>query len=1069
MKAFLSRLHIGGSAKDKDRDPPPPIQKEKFPPLRQWPPPEQQRSPPSATTTTTYTAFKPLPEIIPSQLSSQFTTRPLPPIDEPVSSLSPKLPDPPSTSLSSDFPLPEFSRTFTSPAPDIEPPPQISRKGTNTSVNSNTTVSDAQKKVAFIQPTPTTPISPDSATPSADPTSSASATPPAPVKTTLTRFQATHAKEPRGSVATATTSTAASSSKTDIATRIGPKAASVRAASPYLQKAPDTGSLHSIRSPTPYSHMSSQTTGSRILAAQSWSEVTEEDLVSNIGSRERTRQEVLFEIISSEERYLHELIKMKETFIDPLLHPYSTNIRSATASPVPNVEYDFYRSDSPVESLECLPPIAARFMSPLPTSTSGASTKTASRQKEAPLIEAESIESEEEVEDQVGRGYPGRDASKHNHPQSPYRLTIRPLNKPVNAGAVPFPSKSHPSLPPTGKQNQLSSSTTSLGRQSTVVEKDKDRDRKYSQGPAEVPQKPGVLRKLKKSQTTPDSVLGSALPPHHLPEDFRICLEVIDGGVFDGHKKLSEALKKRYDDQFPLVRSLADVFVIHHLQSDIFRGYATYVLHLERALEQVDAALSNTSNKKPSKQDAGEWQRVCSVLQKLENVACDKGETGLAITLSKPFQRLLKYPLLFQNLLFHTDPSTFEYETTLQMVAEIEAIVRSIEDEKIQKEERDKTRDVFARIEGLDKVKQLALPKPSRVLVEERPYLPGPSTSQGNGNGSSSKPLSPPPVINGKGVKGKSSLKRLSDVLTSGSHGIGGKKELWHVVFNDVVLLCQRVGSTSLPLVASTNSRTNSLPELQGKAKYATTGRRNSHAKPRNLYKFIKIETWAIGDVVQPKEGVVAMDEVARSRAQALSSQPRIVPLPDDDEDNDDDDSDDSDKKSKMSFSYWGADKMTVVQRPILKTRMGANPRRGLAMASYQRVSSANAKFGTRLVSDSHSSVARPGSRRAMTASPAVRRPPPSSDEGPSYARSTATKPAWDQGTRTTTTGQSTAVSASLKSRTRNTSQTSAATRTTANASANAKGGLASPAPSTDSGVGLYGQIIANGPELSQT
>jgi hypothetical protein len=35
------------------------------------------------------------------------------------------------------------------------------------------------------------------------------------------------------------------------------------------------------------------------LAAQSWSEVTEEDLVSNLGSRERTRQEVLFEIISS--------------------------------------------------------------------------------------------------------------------------------------------------------------------------------------------------------------------------------------------------------------------------------------------------------------------------------------------------------------------------------------------------------------------------------------------------------------------------------------------------------------------------------------------------------------------------------------------------------------------------------------------------------------------------------------------------------------------------------------------------------------------------------------------------
>jgi hypothetical protein len=252
----------------------------------------------------------------------------------------------------------------------------------------------------------------------------------------------------------------------------------------------------------------------------------------------------------------------------------------------------------------------------------------------------------------------------------------------------------------------------------------------------------------------------------------------------------------------------------------------------------VDAALSNQSIKKPKKQDAAEWQKVCKVLQKLEENACEKGETGLAITLSKPFQRLLKYPLLFQNLLFHTDPSTFEYESTLQMVAEVENIVRSIEDEKIQKEERDKTRDVFARIDGLDKVRQLALPKPSRVLLEERPCSLGLSPL------GAVKPVSPPPVVNAKGVRGKSSFKRLSDVLQS--NGLGGKKDLWFVVFNDVVLQCQRTGTTSLPLVASTNSRTNSLPEFQGKAKYATTGRRNSAVKPRNMYKFIKVNKFKI-------------------------------------------------------------------------------------------------------------------------------------------------------------------------------------------------------------------------------
>lgn len=174
------------------------------------------------------------------------------------------------------------------------------------------------------------------------------------------------------------------------------------------------------------------------------------------------------------------------------------------------------------------------------------------------------------------------------------------------------------------------------------------------------------------------------------------------------------------------------------------------------------------------------------------------------------------------------------------MVAEVETIVRSIEDEKIQKEERDKTRDVFARIEGLDKVKQLMVPKPSRVLMEERLAMSPNGLAPGD---PFSKTSSSPPVSsqNPRNVKGKSSLKRISDVLQSGSNGVGGKKDQWLVVFNDVVLRCQRTGTTSLPLSAATNSRAASLPELQGKAKYATTGRRNSHTKPRNLYKFLKV------------------------------------------------------------------------------------------------------------------------------------------------------------------------------------------------------------------------------------
>jgi len=151
------------------------------------------------------------------------------------------------------------------------------------------TDSDVHKKVAFISP----PQSPVPAILDRDlplPPQQE----PGPEKTTVSRFQVMHAeKSPPPS----------SSSKLDLSSSRPPvKPPATRPTSPYLQR--DVLSAQSFRSATPYSTMSAQTSGSRILAAASWSELTEDDLVSNIGSRERTRQEVLFEIISSEERYV---------------------------------------------------------------------------------------------------------------------------------------------------------------------------------------------------------------------------------------------------------------------------------------------------------------------------------------------------------------------------------------------------------------------------------------------------------------------------------------------------------------------------------------------------------------------------------------------------------------------------------------------------------------------------------------------------------------------------------------------------------------------------------------------
>lgn len=1030
------------------------------------PPSQIQRSTSAGTTGTSTgtpsstSSTKPLPDL---------STRPLPPIEEPNDADN-----------DSGVGLP-----VSSPVPNPADPAikASALKAANSSVSTTATSTDTHKKVAFLSP-PQTPSGLSSTQPLPEvitPANSGSSQYP-PAKTSLSRFQAAHGKETRGSTSTATstsrsdsafksttTTTVSSSSVVPYTTATTPTAApSIRATSTRTAISPYPVS---VRSTTPFSQMSNSST--RILAVASWSEGAEDDLVSNLGPRERTRQEVLWEIVASEERYVGELQKMKETFIDQLLHPFAS---PPPASPGP-YDYDEYSiAPSRMEtqdSMDALPPIAARFMSPTGFRGEGPSAQAAETKSLAtttPNIDGESVDTDdEEAEHTHGQSNPAKISAKHSHPRSPYRTgSVATGRNGKVKESVPFPSRSHVSIP-TGQRdriNQAAISTHSLSKQSMAEldrdregGRDRDRDRKDSSKTTPTTHTSRVLRKFRSS---PPQAQQTAVPPHLLPEDLRICLEVIESGVLEGHMKLSEGLRKRYDEQYPLVRSLADVFVSN---SHIFQGYATYVLHLERALEQVDNALSTASAaKKPKNQDSADWLKVCKSLQRVEELACDRGETNLAITLSKPFQRLLKYPLLFQNLLFHTDPSTFEYESTLQMVAEVETIVRSIEDEKIQKEDRDKTRDVFARIEGLDKVKQLATPKPSRLLIEEKPL----AAVGRDASSSTSKGSSPPPAIANKNIKGKTSLRRLSDTFGSGS-GIGGKKDLWLVVFNDVVLKCRRTGTTSLPMVSSTNSRTNSLPDMQGKTKYATMGRRNLHTKPRNLYKFIEIETWAMGGVMQPKEGVIAMEDVVRSKTEAHSSnQPRVVPLPDDDDD--DNDSDDSDKKSKMSFSYWGADKITL-QKPVLKPRQpvvgGTSRRISPSGSSYGRESSANAKFGSRLVSsDQMTPAMRAATKRAPTVASTRTRVNPSDDSH--SVRATVTRPAWGTGTRPNPGNNP-------PKRQRQTSQTSASSARptlspTMNGNNNNSNGKLQPSPiaSEDSGLNLYRQITAQDPTLNQ-
>ncbi|KAJ3811633.1 Dbl domain-containing protein [Lentinula aff. lateritia] len=768
---------------------------------------------------------------------------------------------------------------------------------------------------------------------------------------------------------------------------------------------------------TATSASASSASTSRILSATSWSQVTEDDLVSNLGARERTRQEVLFEIIQSEERYVGELGKMREMFIEPLLHPYSGR---GVGSPEPQGSFGEEQRE------EALPPIAARFMSPTPTTTT---TGT-----------GDSSEEEEDNDDENNNN------AWRTHPRSPYRVVAPPV--------IPFPSgaRSHQSLPPASKLV----STQSLGRQSFA-----GRERSLSQTQTKGAR--GMFKQLRKVEEP--SLSPSPLPlvpPHLLPPDLRICLEVIDSGVFEGHRRLAEALRKRYDDQYPLVRSLADVFVAN---SDIFSGYATYVLHLERALDQVDNALKSPPSKSKSKPKprtpSPSPHTVPPLLRTLDQLASTLGHTSLAISLSKPFQRLLKYPLLFQNLLYHTDPSTVEYESTLQMVAEIEVMVRGIEDEKVAWEDREKTRDVLGRIEWGEGAgagpsaagkEWVGRPKPGRVLLHECPAPTPPAATT---------------AIQSK--KSKPSFRRLSDALSPPSAVVKpcSKRDVWTVHFNDVVLLCQRTGFTTVPVWSSGGERKGKDPPRQ------------LRGTPRNLYRFIRVHTWAIGDVVQPTEGVVAMADIERTRQQQLplphphphshlpSSHPRIIPMPPDDEnpralaaDDSGEDSSDSDRRSKMSFSYWGADKVTV-HRPAsasTPTPASSSSSSSTRRDAYSRESSANAKFGSRLVSERDRERERPASRRtaprSRTATGSSSSTPGGGGGGGDSAKSTVVRSPVSVSASPTPSGNPTPTPT-----TTNTLPLPLPSRITPSTSQTRP--PVSPAASEDSGVGLYRQMMA--------
>ncbi|TKY87800.1 hypothetical protein EX895_003381 [Sporisorium graminicola] len=607
-----------------------------------------------------------------------------------------------------------------------------------------------------------------------------------------------------------------------------------------------------------------------------WSEMTHQELVRNLGPRERTRQEVLWEIVASEERYVTELEKAKEIYIDALLDPelfdpgrlQSVSSTPVTSSPVDdnlsrNWAQSNLASENPSAPKLAAPdsssgnlPIAARFMSNAPASKGDATDVEHAASARNP--------------DSMGTS----SGFLRNH----------------------MASRSRP-----GSSRTDATFGLGLGLGTTAT-----RDRSaaaYMSAPVAAQgkgkaSKAHKLRGLSRKTNGDADSLRLSVP---LPPSLREVLIAISYGLVEAHGLLSDALKARYEEQWPLVRSLADVFMRY---SHILEHYASYVCHLQRAMEELEeAALMERAfrGKRLKKERLSNTVGLGRTVAALEACAADQGYAGLSIFASMPFQRLLKYPLLFQNLLFHTDPSTHEFESTVAIVVEVERLVRSIEDEKVNAEERDKTRDVFARIDGITD-RQLLRPRPDRMLIEEQPlydenarrtlsesapkdgntYI---SDSEGGESGTeSSRPSSNHRNSSNQpglraALRNKRSYRRLSDFLSSEGAGsgsskaptMGSKKDLWLVRFSDVEIKCQRIGVTALPMVSTAALRNvDDAAECEA-SDFAARSKdsrerlkalRNTtlRAKTRNLYKFISVVAWrnaAAREMSAGKDGYV--------------------------------------------------------------------------------------------------------------------------------------------------------------------------------------------------------------------
>lgn len=343
---------------------------------------------------------------------------------------------------------------------------------------------------------------------------------------------------------------------------------------------------------------------------QSWTGMTEVDLVANLSLQERTRQEVLFEIVSSEERcvdliittrmnesdtlvrrYVLDLIKMKETFIDKLIQveteeapevlaeallptqsrhsDSSTSVGSpSTENPMPCANRSLSATSTYDEDASRLP-IAARFS----TGRSTPSVRDLSfGNDQDPVLESVRIFSDT-------RGSPphrradlqedGIDPDATVRIKRAYHFLSRRRSEEERDDVNRMIPCHNPGSSPSRHLSDQALSTVThpygcLAHRRPILDpsyRSPHLHRQNSTSPPAAASRLAFSIRKRISSASFSSDLGGNRAA--LPEDFRIVLQVIGEKLLKGHVALSDALRKRYNEQYPLVRGLADVFIEH--------------------------------------------------------------------------------------------------------------------------------------------------------------------------------------------------------------------------------------------------------------------------------------------------------------------------------------------------------------------------------------------------------------------------------------------------------------------------------------------------------------------------